>query len=325
MSKVAILVNPNAARNARRADLQKHLEERFGTKVEFILTKDLDALAAEVGRIHERSLDLLAIYGGDGSFRHFYETWFNTLGEDAVPPPVLPVAGGSQNYMARDTGTYLGRSGTKKLNARLGTGEFGEHLYTWHQRNILRVEDPQAAATQYAFVYTDGLFWRVGKRYYEMGATQWAAAKALFGTLAAGFASNPESFGGVMAPDPSEVVLDDDARFGGHLAMLLSTLNTLLLNLRLFPEPDVTGEGFHLFALSREQLRQNIVRFLQIGWKGGQGHHWHEPGIRTGVHNQVEVKGTPGYALEGEIITPAGGPTDLTITLGPKVRLARMV
>lgn len=325
MSKVAILVNPNAARNARRKDLHKHLEQRFGAGVQFIITKDLDALAQEVRRMHERDPDLLAIYGGDGSFRHFYETWFNTLGEDAVPPPVLPVAGGSQNYMARDSGTYLGRRGTKKLNARLGTGESGEHLYTWHERNILRVSDPQADRTQYAFVYTDGLFWRVGKKYYDMGATQWAAAKALFGTLAAGFASDPNSFGGVMAPDPSTVTLDDSDQFGGHLAMLLSTLNTLLLNLRLFPEGDVTGEGYHLFALSRENIRKNILRFLQIGWKGGRGHQWIEPGIRTGVHNMIEVKGTPGYALEGEIITPPEGPTDLTITLGPKVRLARMV
>ena len=324
MGKVAVLVNPNAARNARRKDLRKHLEERFGTKVEFILTKDLQALAEETRRIQDRRLDLLAVYGGDGSFRHFYETWFNTLGEDAVPPPVLPIAGGSQNYMARDSGTYLGRRASQTLNARLSTGEFGEHLYTWHERNILRVDDPQADAMQYAFVYTDGLFWRVGKRYYEMGATQWAAAKAVFGTLAAGFASDPASYGGVLAPDPSEVTLDDDAKFTGHMAMLVSTLNTLLLNLRLFPEGDVTGEGFHLFALSRENVRRNILRFFQIAWKGGQGHRWIEPGIRTGVHNRIEVKGTPGYALEGEIITPKDGPTDLAITRGPVVRLARM-
>lgn len=324
--QVAVLANAKATRNARRKNLEAHVRRRFGA-ADIILTYSLEELAERAPAIHEKHYDMLIIYGGDGSFRHFYEVWFNTLGEKTAPPPVLPVPAGSQNYVSRDSGTYrsiFNIMGRIDRDGKLARAHWDPAWFSTGRRNLLRVEDPSVGRTQYAFVYTDGLFFRVGKKYYEMGATQVAALRALWGTAAQGFVAGREGEGVLSQAESVATLGEGDRQVSGHLALLLSTLDTILLNLRLFPDPTPLDRGFQAFALSSDKIRQNLIKLVTIGWRGGQGLQWVDPGVITGVFPEVTIKNSDGYALEGEIYAPPGGRTDLRITLGPSVRLVSM-
>ncbi len=328
MWKTAVLANPQARKNKRRADLAGHAGERFGRSVPVILTNDLDALRREIPKIEAQRYDLLLVYGGDGTFRHFYEAWFNVLGEKTAPPPVYPVAGGSQNYVCRDTGTYIGLFEILKAlrhGKRLSSGEYIPEWFQVRERNLLRIDDPSAGGPQYAFAYTDGLFYRVGKKYYDMGEGQIAALRALWGTVAQGFVAGGAGNQGVLARGTSVITCGENERqVAGQMALLVSTLDKLLLNMRLFPEPMRTDQGFQFFALRPDHIKRNLLLFPWLGWRGGQGTRWPEPGVVTGTFKKLHIRHCEGYALEGEIYTPPGGPTDLTISLGPSVRLVSM-
>ncbi|MEW6775206.1 MAG: diacylglycerol kinase family protein [Bdellovibrionota bacterium] len=328
MRNVAVLLNPNARRMKKVRDLPRYAAERYGKETPLIVTQDLPALQREVKEIARRELDLLVMCGGDGTFRHFYETWFNVLGEGTPPPPVLPLPGGSQNYVCRDTGTYFGIfSFLKYLRQRqlLASGEFRPEWLRVRERNLLRIDDPSAGKPQYGFAYTDGLFFRVGKAYYENGADDIAALKAVWGTAVEGFFSKDRSRG-VLAPSQARVRWDrQNGIVTGHMTLLTSTLDRLLLDLEPFPEADATGTGFHVFVLFSENIRQSVLHLALHGRKGSKGPRWPEPGVITTVVPELSVEGSEGYALEGELYYPPNGKTDFKMSLGPKVRLASLV
>lgn len=326
MERIAVLVNPNAGRLRRRRNLEQFVRRRYGPGARIFLTRDLAALDQTLPEIRASDPEVLIIHGGDGSVRHFFERWFGQFGEEVTPPPVAPIPAGSQNYMAREGGMYipLWKPLTLRRRRRRLAGErYERQWFYFTERGLLRVKDPSVDRTQYAFVYTDGVFFRVGKQYYEMGGNVAAVVRAIWGTMA------NVVFGkgrGVLDPMDSESVLGEGAeRITGHIGQILSTVDNLVLSLHVFPDDNPVGRGFHAFTLGPEQPRRSIVRFMRValwgapkvGWKG-------VPGVSTCVTNEASIRNSEGYALEGEIYDPPGGRTDVKITLGPKVRLVGM-
>lgn len=251
IERVLVVVNPAAGGVRRRRHLARDLSRIVGTRGRVAETHDLAALVAAIADARAKSIDTIAICGGDGTNLHVLTAIANAWRSEPWPRIAL-LPSGSVNTAARNLGP-MGPA-TDRLAALLD----GSPTRVMH-RPLLR------ANGRVGFIFGSQMVARVLDTYYA--GTTGPVGCAMLGARIIGSAG----VGGPLAKfllAPEDVAIQIDDRDHGRRpvrALMASVVASPAVGLRVTPRAG-ENDGFHLIATesSPARLFHDLPRF----WTG---------------------------------------------------------
>lgn len=103
MTGIGIITNPHSKLNKRNPKRQELLTYVAGEQGQVRITHSLEELAEVAHEYSNKSLDILAINGGDGTISRTLTTFIHAYGDKPLPPIVI-LRGGTINMLAKNLG-----------------------------------------------------------------------------------------------------------------------------------------------------------------------------------------------------------------------------
>ncbi len=308
MTRIGIIVNVQAGRNQRqRGRVRARLQ---ATPFECREVSDLASIREATRYFAARSLDILAVSGGDGTAQGVLT---QLLRSDVPLPDLAILPGGTTNMTAHDLSGPL--SVDRALNALGSQSACAPEARERVRRRLLRVEVP-GRDVEYGLFLGCGVILR-GMRHFR----ERVAARGLRGEAAAGISLLRAV--AAMACRESNWTAGEAGRYRleggtavyeGAVMLLATTLDRLLLGLRPWwgaPAGPIRVTAIHRRPRALLRLAPAIVR--------GRRHRLLSP---PNGYNSVNVDGldvgfASGFALDGQIFSLRDGATARVRTTEP--------
>lgn len=308
MSKIGIITNPHSKMNRRQPHRRKLLGYIVGEKGRLEVTNSLDDLSRVAKEFRRRSIEILAIHGGDGTINRTITAFINEYG-DAPLPKVALLKGGTMNVLANNLGM---RGSPEKILFRLVDAHSSDAVINTKSLRSMRVEN------NYGFLFGNGAISAFLDEFYRNKSGPLGAGLLVLKLVFSNF-FNKQFFSKIvsamdvrLAPLPSAVGVPEH-----HLscAVLCATIERMPLGPRLFAK--VRGNLNAMQCVSFAMDPKDVVKRFPatvLFHPEGQSHD------KLSFTCQELVVATNGYrrfSLDGELFDATSD--ELAITLGPEI------
>jgi diacylglycerol kinase (ATP) len=316
MSGIGVVLNPRSRRNLRDPEAALRLARRLGRHGVVREARSVDELYRIAEDFRRDDIDVLAISGGDGTNHVTLTGFLDVYGGDTIPRVAL-LRGGTMNTVANSVGVRHGQP--EGLLARLirDYAQRANEPLVDVERHVMRIA-PRGAAPKYGFLFGTGVMHGFLAEYYRSGdPTPLVAAK----TLALGIGSaivRGNTIRRMAEPFRGSVELDDGTRWPerDYLAVAAGTIAHVGLSFKPFNRFDERPHAFH--ALGVHSSAMSLVKELPRIHRAQSM----RPGTSyDAVTGRMVVRGAGHrvrYMIDGDLHE---APDDLTVEIGPRVRL----
>lgn len=310
MGGIGVVVNPHAGRRRRRQNRAARLAGIVGKDGLVRETQTPEDVAGVAREFLEREIDILAIFGGDGSvFRSL--SAFVPVYEGRELPPILPLRAGTINFVAASIGCRRGDPEKVLAHVVRDYRQGGTHDVT--ERDLLCVN-----GTQYGFAFGCGAVVNFLRAYYGTYGGGRLAAVSLLSKVVLSSMTDASYARSIVQPVEADIFCDEErVPFRVFTVVLGATVTQVALGFK----PTYLGSrkrGYlHLVAgpVGAREFMRNIVRFYR-GFPTGEDRLYDNLARRV----IVRFARPEAYMLDGDVLAPVG---ELEVHTGPRVTMIR--
>jgi diacylglycerol kinase family enzyme len=296
MPGIGVVVNPHARGNRNGGgERAQRLGAIVGEDGVVRVTESIGHIEEVARECRERSAEILAICGGDGSY-HCTLTAFRAVYGEVPLPLLLPLRAGTINYIADTTG---GRRGTPEQTlARVVRDYRSGRVYETTDRDVLRVN-----GHEHGFVLSFGTAVNFLRRYYALERQGAVAAAGLLTRLIASAVMGTHGARAVFQATAADVACDGEpVPFRQFTFFLAATVSRIALGFQ--PTYLATRKRGHFHVVGGPvpavRLIRHIVRIYR-GFPTG------EPSLvdTLGRHLVIRFFRPEPWMLDGDILPPS--------------------
>jgi len=317
MSGIGVVLNPRSRRNLRDPGAALRLSRRLGSHGVVREARSVDELYRIAEDFRRVDIDVLAISGGDGT-NHVTLTGFLDVYGGATIPRVALLRGGTMNTVANSVGVRRGQP--EGLLARLirDYAQRANEPLVDVERHVMRIAPAGGAAPKYGFLFGTGVMHGFLAEYYRSGdPTPIVAAKTLARGIGSAFVGG-ETIRRMAEPFRGSVELDGGTRWPerDYLAVAAGTIAHVGLSFKPFNRFDERPRAFHALGVHSSALTlvKELPRIHRAeSMRPGRSYE--------AVASRMVVRATSRrvrYMIDGDLHE---APDDLTVEIGPRVRL----
>lgn len=319
MLKVGVLSNPLSGANRNGLDPVKKVLAGYSHVLHHKVQTPADIQLA-LTRFAEQQVDILAVNGGDGTVHALLTVLFNRRPFDSLPLLAL-LSGGTANMLAKDLG--LKGSLENAMRSLLDWAYKGDAAPVVEQRAVLQVQAPGLAEPLFGMFFGAGIIYQGIQFFHDRVKTwrlrvEWAHMLIVGCYLLALAAKNRD----VVSPVPISIGLDGKRlQRQNCLLVLISTLEKLILGLRPYWGCE---EGPLRFTAVRAHPRRMLRTLLGLACGLNSRHPGREHGYLSHNAHEIELDFRGGFALDGELYTPATGCGPVVLKKGGQASFLRL-
>jgi diacylglycerol kinase family enzyme len=284
-----------------------------------IETESSRALPEALGELARAQIDLLVLYGGDGTLQHAL-TEILSNGESDVIPWIAPLRGGRTNMTALDLGVR--RDPIAALEHLLRAAADGSLHALCTERAVLRCSSSRGNPVQYGMFFGAGIIPRaieLTHRIFPTGRSQGVfGASLVTAALIAKTLTRPTQ--GILTPDKIQILIDGRPVPEGEFYLTIaSSLRRLFMGINPFWGREPGDVRFTALASRVRRLSRAAPGIL----RGRPGAHVKaENGYTSANAERVELRLDCGFTVDGEIF-PCQTDERVTITADRRVTFVR--
>lgn len=284
-----------------------------------IETESSRALPEALGELAKAEVDLLVVYGGDGTLQHAL-TEILANGEADRIPWIAPLRGGRTNMTALDLGVR--RDPIAALEHLLRASADGRLRELRAERGVLRCSSSRRVPVQYGMFFGAGMIRRAVElthRIFPTGRSQGVfGASLVTAALIAKTLTRPTQ--GILTPDKIQILIDGQPVPEGEFYLTIaSSLKRLFLGINPFWGRETGDVRFTALASRVRRLGRAAPGIL----RGRPGAHvTAENGYTSANAERVELRLDCGFTVDGEIF-PCQADEHVTITADRRVTFVR--
>lgn len=307
MTKLAVIVNPNARGVRRAPGLVQRLRAVVGELGEVVVTDTPAELTECARRLAGDGVDLVAACGGDGTNLATLTELVRAYGPENLPRFAI-LRGGTVNTIAGNLGI---RGRPEELAARLVVAQRGGHVATFDQ-------DLLAVGGRYGFLCASLMGARFLEAYYRNSMTPgpaWAALLAVR-TAASSLVQGPFA-GWLFAPTVTELTVDGERLPDARYRLLVaSVVPDVGIGMRVAWQAGQKSRHFHLIAsgISTTSMALQLPRVVSGRPLDGEPH---VDRLATRVH--VRFAEPLSYTLDGDLFRAS----ELDLAIGPRLAIVK--
>ncbi len=284
-------------------------------------THNAEDVPGALADLADQEIDLLMVYGGDGTFQHVLtELLGRRIFGDRVPM-IAPLRGGSTNMTALDLGAHRDPiKGVADVIKAIEEGRLDERVC---QRHVLRVTSSQGDVDQYGMFFGAGIVYHGIEQVKRMFPT--GPARGLFGSaLVTGGLIFKRALrkknNGVVFSNSFQIRLDGKpAADEEYNIVMTSTLHRLISGIRPFWGTEPAPARFTAVASRAERFGLSVPNLLR--GKPNERITAEKGYISHNIH-QAELRMDCGFTIDGELHAPEDNRT-LTITADDCLQFVR--
>lgn len=312
MAGIGVVLNPRSRKNLRDPGAASRLARKLGDSGVVREARSVDELYRIAEDFKRLGIDVLGISGGDGT-NHVTLTGFINVYEGAGLPHIAFLRGGTMNTVANSVGVSRGRPDGLLDRLMVAYSERATRPLGGVERRVMRVGD------HFGFLFGTGVVYGFLAEYYRDGEpTPLVAAK----TLVRGVGST--LVGGEMVrrmaePFRGTVELEDGTVWGerDYLSVAAGTIDQIGLNFRPFYRFGERDDGFHILGVKTTPFGF-VTQLPRIHRARPMQPHR----VDEAVTGRAIVRAARGermrYMIDGDLHE---GPSELEVTIGPRVRI----
>ncbi len=286
-----LIVNKNAGKVVSKAYKREIFEDffkRFGIIHE---TRSLDDVSLALKDFQLHNVQILFIYGGDGTHQKVIST---ILRSEMTFPYIVPLKGGTMNMLVKDLN--LGMPSYKVMSKIVD-------MYYRFDGNIPHFKKPYISVVKksenkirYGFYFANGVIYNILKRYYEQPSSVMNALRVTIGGLLGSILSS-HSFSKEFLPLNCTVIQDGEILpQKTFLGMMAGTLNRVVFGMKPFAKTSNEIDHFHYIAYAFHKLSLLIYfPFLSLGYT------FNHSKIFPSTPKTLILQCDSGYVLDGEL------------------------
>lgn len=330
--QIVLICNPSAG--GRWKQLAGILDSAEARQVRRVVTDSIADIGPALHNLSKR-VQLVCIYGGDGTIQKILTEIFRTLG--AGNPPVALIGGGTMNVTAR----WCGWTDSPEKNFRRVVRDFMTDKLTTREVPLLAVQ--QGPHTEYGFTFGAGPVIRILDEYERGTKGKLEALKLAGRSVASAWGKLPGRTDPLLEPMSAEI-LADGVRLpqDRYVALFCNITGRVVRLVRPFPN-DRQRETFHVLAyaitarelgallplivrgfvpIDPKALVQPVSLWNQLGLAYfGKGSLPLDPRYINRAASTLELRTDERvYTIDGEILESTGEP--ISVALGPTLRMA---
>jgi hypothetical protein len=284
-----------------------------------IETESSHALPEALGELARAEIDLLVLYGGDGTLQHAL-TEILSNGESDKIPWVAPLRGGRTNMTALDLGVR--RDPIAALEHLLRAAADGSLHERRVERAVLRLSSSRGGPARYGMFFGAGMIRRaieLTHRLFPTGRSQGVfGASIVTAALIAKTLTRPTQ--GILTPDKIQILIDGRPVPEGEFYLTIaSSLKRLFLGINPFWGRESGDVRFTALASRARRLGRAAPGILR-GRPGARVTA--ENGYTSANAGRVELRLDCGFTVDGEIF-PCQADERVTITADRRVTFVR--
>lgn len=311
MAGIALLLNPLAKQHSRDPRLADRLARVLGDEGLVRYAQTLDQLGAVVEELLARSIDVIAIAGGDGT-NHAVLTQVARVYGGRPLPHVALLRGGTMNTTANSFG--IPRKSPEELLAR------AKRAYQQRTVTPMRFVEPHLlrAGDHYGFIFGTGAIYGFIAEYNRRPVRSAAWAAQVLATAVASSLVGGDTIRRVAERWEGTVRFDDETAFPerDYLTVGASTCGQIGLGFKPFYRSHERAE--HLHVLGIHCRPSEFITGLPRIWRGVPqgGERTYEKLCRTAT--LVPRYDDVSYMIDGDVYVHRG---ELEVACGPRVRI----
>jgi hypothetical protein len=313
------VVNNLRAGLSRRGVLKLLELLRGHPEVLHIETESSRALPEALSELARAEIDLLVLYGGDGTLQHAL-TEILSNGESDKIPWIAPLRGGRTNMTALDLGVR--RDPIAGLENLLRAAADGSLPALRAERAVLRCSSSGGGPIQYGMFFGAGIIPRaieLTHRIFPTGRSQGVfGASLVTATLIAKTLTRPTQ--GILTPDKIQILIDGRPVPEGEFYLTIaSSLKRLFVGINPFWGHEPGGVRFTALASRVRHLSRAALGILR-----GKPGALVTPGngYTSANAERVELRLDCGFTVDGEIF-PCQTDERVTITADRRITFVR--
>ena len=308
--RVAVLLNKVARGNRKRPLRTDALSSLLQGRASFFVTQQVREVPEAVRAALDLAPDLIVVSGGDGTL-HLLMTELLHQAQGQAVPPLLVLRGGTMNIAAGNLAS--GKAPAREL-ATLGRAidinAFEQGLVSIRNVAPLCVQSTRFDVPKYAFVFANGIAYRILREYYASGepspARAFTVTASILGAAFVGEEAERRFFPSLEA----RVFVDGELASDQPLRISVATpLSRLILWFAPFEEARAPlTDSFNFLA--------NFMRTGEIArhfWPLCRGTYI-GPGHVCRAAREVTIVDGEGFTLDGEVYE---GSDQVHISVGP--------
>lgn len=306
MAGVGVIINPHSSGNRRRPKRLARMSAIVGADGAAVATASLEELRATLQEFHARSIDILAICGGDGSFFHAVSYAVTIWGADRMPL-LLPLRGGTINNLSRTIRARRRRPESMLSHVMKDYRQGRTHELT--QRNLIRVN-----GQSFGYIVGTGLIVNFLRLYYSGRNPGPVSAFGLLIVLALSQIFRTSLIKGIVQPFEADVFCDGErVPFRSFTLAIASSVAHIGLGVKPFYLSARKSGYFHLLAgpSTPWQLLRKLGRFFR-GFPANLDALYDN----MAAHVRIEFANPQEFTINGDVL----GPVEvLELEAGPRV------
>lgn len=306
--RIGIVINPNAKRVRKMLKKRKYFWEEFFEESKVEITPDIPAIPAALERLKAQDIQVLAVYGGDGTLQRTITAAAGVWGAENIPP-VLVLKGGTANALVKNMGIRKKARNYLRYFYKTLTQE-KYHKVEIFEVPMLKVVEEDTGIVNYGFIFANGLVYKSIVQFHEVESPgAWQTFKVGIYPVIAYYLGLKSGKNYFQSPTMT-VNIDGKTEFTAPVNVaLLSTLKKLILWYAPFTGSIVGTDGFY-GLINYMDLDELFDHFLGLA----RGKYQSEQNINQ-VMRDVLIKTDLGYMLDGELFEKKA-PYTLRITRG---------
>lgn len=285
-------------------------------------TRSAEDVLQALADLAEREVDLLMIYGGDGTLQHVLTELLKHRPFGDRLPMIAPLRGGSTNMTALDLGAHRNPiKGVAGVLRAIDEDRLHERVC---ERHVQHVSSKQGDLDQYGMFFGSGTVYRaieqVKRIFPTGGATQGSFGSALITSRLIFKRMLRKHSNGMATTDRFRIHLDgtptDDEDYN---IVMTSTLRRLISGVRPFWGTEAAPVRFTAVAARAEGFGLAVPNLLR---GKPNGRITVEKGYRSHNIHEAQLCLDCGFTIDGELHAPEPGRT-LIITATDRLKFVR--
>ena len=302
VAQVAIISNPGSTRNLDRINRIRRVVEQSRNIVHYELN-GVASIPDALAIFAKTNPDVIAISGGDGTVQAVLGELMNNSPFIKIPPiAILP--SGKTNMIAVDLG-FKGKPEKmlKKLIKATQNGKLEKRLA---DIPLIEVNYEKGAAPLYGMFFggaaiVNGILYCRDK-IYPLGMGSVASHAMAISALVGAAMGGPTSENEALKTEPLQLDVNGDHYDGRYMALVVTTLNRLLLRAKPYGRKGKGGLGFSMIEHKPKSVLRAFFNLI-IGRLGKADIE----GVVAGRSDDMVLHGPNPFTLDGEIYTPDEG------------------
>ncbi len=305
-----VVLNPHARANRRQRERFEVFTKAVGADGLVQQTDSLEEMEELAREFRRRSIDILAVCGGDGSFSRTLSAMVRAYGADPLPQ-FLPLRAGSMNTIARSVGCR--RGSPERVLAHAVADHRAGRPFEVTERHLIQVN-----GEHFGFMVGAGVVVNFLQVYYAAGqAGRWAAAK-LLGRVVTSSLSHSAFSRGLFQPVEADIDCDDERVPHRRFTFIYaSSITDIGLGFKATYLATRKRGFFHLLAgpIHPQHVLPRLWR-LRHGWPL----ELDELYDNLAQHVRVEFSRASHYMIDGDVL---GAVARLDVVTGPRLTIIR--